>query len=1538
MTRHLPNRRQQATPAWAGLLLFAILWPWAILQANPSGEILTSGSASFNRAGNTLTINQSTARAIIHWNDFSIAAGETTHFVQPSSQSAVLNRVVTANPSAIYGNLQANGQVYLVNPNGILVGAGAQIQTGSFIASTLDVDDAEFMSAGNMTFSGNSTAMLQVDGTITATEGDVILIAREVSNSGNLHAANGTVAMGAGSEVLLAQEIDGQRIYIKAGEGQIVNNGLIEAARAELRAAGGNPYALAINHSGTVRATGIAEKDGAIWLVASQGETQVDGSLIANRGDIGGDIRALGEIVTLTGNARLLATGDLGGGTIYVGGGYQGSHPDIMNATFTNVAEGAYLDASARTDGHGGTVILWADDTTTFAGSIDAKGGSDAGNGGFVEVSGKLSFDFTGVVDLRAENGDSGTLLLDPTTLEIVTGGADAFPLGAGATQISPATLLAQLALGNLTLTATTSITFTNDVIAGAANTNNLILDAGAGSIFINTATLDIKGGDLTFSSAVTVNAATTEIIANKITNTKSITGGAAASQLILSADDMDIQQTIDYTGKTLTLRPRSAGVKIDLGTRTDTNGDSQLNLSNVEIMKLKANTLEIGRTNASHIYISQKIAPSNINNIHLITGGNILKGTPSAVPFDLNTWGTRGISGGVNGTWTVGGGGTNVVQSVNAETPTFFISNDTTGYVGVIFEGQLSVSPSTDDDYIGFVFGVKEPTADGDNQFDFYVFDWSQKNQNGTNKFMLARVVDAHNTGTHDGNILWTRADKTAADGAGYVDMLQTANNNGWADDNTVYDFRITYDKDRIKTEVKGGAFGAAYTTIIDYANPDPVNSPFQSGDFGFYNFSQDNSTYSNFKLTESPSIDFNTGNLAITAGGSVTLNEKIDVANIAINAGGAVSFKDDNGFNISTVAGVSGINANGNNIKLESLGNVTQSAAIQGNGVELTGSTGNFTLTNSSNAFTTLAANTGNINIREDSGFDIGTVGTTTGITTSGNTTLSSTATVTQSQRIVASGLSLNGTGGIYNLTNAANDIDTLAGSTGTVNLTDADGLSIGTVNGTNGLTATGNTTLTAGGAVTQTQAINTDGIVLLGNGSYTLTNTGNQISKIAANTTDINVLSTKTLTVDSVNATTGISVTGTATLQTKGATSDIILNKSITADSDNNAAATDSTIVLNAEDDFHNNVGAAALNPGQGRWLIYSEHPDQSTFNGLTADPFYGKTYAANAPATIGPASSNRLLYSYTPTITIGANNVQRFYGDTNPGLSYQVSGLVGTDTITQVLSGSPTLSTAAVQTTNTGSYTINTGIGTLAANFGYNVNVAPGTLTIAKAPLVATANNATFTYGDPTPTLSFSYSGFKLGENSSVLDTAPTVYTNAPTSNAFGTYSILFNNGSDNNYDFSYVTALYKILTANIGDYTLIEDEGTVKIFRENTGTNEEFNASQPPAMWPPKEFPVRFAERGQDDVNTTTVWLTEQAQTDSQENAYDVTSQNFIHENFKVVFRDRSGGFKTAFEDSGKTYQLNILSQANYHEFLDREHTLEDATLLSDILQ
>src|SRR5260221_4732721 len=228
--------------------------------ANPVGGTVVGGNGNATITGQgtpSTTINQSANRVIINWQDFSIGLGEVTKFVQPSANAVALNRVFSANPSQIYGTLQANGHVFVINPNGIMVGAHGQIDTKGFLASTIDIANSSFLSGSkSLTFAGNSSAAIRNEGTIQALGGDVYLIAHTVENAGTIRASQGTVGLAAGSQVRLVQSGNERLSVLAGGSGGAGPGGkklgVIDPALAGNKAPRGNIYMLGIKKVGGV--------------------------------------------------------------------------------------------------------------------------------------------------------------------------------------------------------------------------------------------------------------------------------------------------------------------------------------------------------------------------------------------------------------------------------------------------------------------------------------------------------------------------------------------------------------------------------------------------------------------------------------------------------------------------------------------------------------------------------------------------------------------------------------------------------------------------------------------------------------------------------------------------------------------------------------------------------------------------------------------------------------------------------------------------------------------------------------------------------------------------------------------------------------------------------------------------------------------------------------------------------------------------------------------------------------------------------------
>ncbi|MBC8746405.1 MULTISPECIES: two-partner secretion domain-containing protein [Paraburkholderia] len=253
--------------------------------ALPGGGHFVAGNGSIVASGSTLTINQSSGRGVINWDRFSI--GSSNRVVFANGGGATLNRVTGGVPSAIAGTLTASGTVYLINPQGIVIGPrGVVTTTGRFVASTLDADPATFMNGQPLVLAGNSDSRVVNLGNIASTGGDVFLIARNsVVNDGTISAPAGTAELAVGKQVLLQDSASGKQVFVQAGAGgAVTNRGVIQAAQISLQAVDGNIYALAGNHD-AIRATGTATRDGHVWLVADTGSVAQRGAIAASNAD-----------------------------------------------------------------------------------------------------------------------------------------------------------------------------------------------------------------------------------------------------------------------------------------------------------------------------------------------------------------------------------------------------------------------------------------------------------------------------------------------------------------------------------------------------------------------------------------------------------------------------------------------------------------------------------------------------------------------------------------------------------------------------------------------------------------------------------------------------------------------------------------------------------------------------------------------------------------------------------------------------------------------------------------------------------------------------------------------------------------------------------------------------------------------------------------------------------------------------------------------------------------------------------------------------
>ena len=623
-------------------------FPFASLDANPLGHVVTNGSATFSQQGSSLNITNSPG-TIIDWQKFSVQKDETTRFIQQSVDSAVLNRVVGQDPSQILGKLQSNGRVFIINPNGILFGANSIVDVGGLVASTLNLSNENFISQ-QLNFSGNGrNGSVNNQGEITTPDGGFIyLIAPNVENHGVITSPKGEVILAAGHSVqLVSSENPDLRVTLTAPEGEALNVG-------DIITRGGKTsiYAGIIIHKGTVSAdsavvgengniffkstkqttlssTSVTSANGidggSVIIKSTEDLTEVSGNVSAKgKNGKGGEVLILGEHVGLLGDANIDASGYTGGGTVLIGGSWQNSDTSIQQATKTIVESGTTIKANAIDNGDGGTIVAWSDvnnhTSTTFAhGAFEVKGGRFSGNGGRIETSGGY-LNIAGInVNATSINGHGGEWLLDPYDITIDGTG----PTTTGATPLPTYESVLTSVILNTDIEAQLNAGTNVTIQTGAAS-------AGLGNITVNAPISKTSGG---------VNTLTLKAHNNIITNSSISVSGGSAMHLVLTADQ------------------ESNGVgAITLNSWLSTNGDITLNAPN-------------------NITLNDLAAPSinTIGNVTLTTGEMITRATASSTIDILGNVVTLNAATGINNA-----GGT----SIYLDATSISFSNSSSGLV----------------------------------------------------------------------------------------------------------------------------------------------------------------------------------------------------------------------------------------------------------------------------------------------------------------------------------------------------------------------------------------------------------------------------------------------------------------------------------------------------------------------------------------------------------------------------------------------------------------------------------------------------------------------------------------------------------------------------------------------------------------------------------------------------------------------------------------------------------------------------------------
>ena len=359
----ISRQLKSAFAAWAAGLY--IIGTGATAYALPEGGQVAAGQAAITTAGSTMTIAQQTAQAIINWQNFGIGSGESVHINQPNSQAILLNRVIGSNPSEIFGQLTANGQVILVNPNGVFFRPGSSVDVGGLTASTLNIANEDFLK-GQLRFAGDSKNPVINAGTITAQNGYVNLLAKEVVNEGIIAAQTGSVNLAAGSGMSLDYNGDGKMTVA-------VTDGAYQSAVANKK---------------------LIQADGGLVVMTASGKDALMDSAVNNSGMI--QANTLGE-----------ATGQI-------------------SLTGDNIATTGTISADGGSNGHGGTIKIIANHKTAVDGQLSAQGGQLSGDGGFIETSGDVvSIGDHSSIQANAPQGKAGQWLIDPVNITISDDGTD---------------------------------------------------------------------------------------------------------------------------------------------------------------------------------------------------------------------------------------------------------------------------------------------------------------------------------------------------------------------------------------------------------------------------------------------------------------------------------------------------------------------------------------------------------------------------------------------------------------------------------------------------------------------------------------------------------------------------------------------------------------------------------------------------------------------------------------------------------------------------------------------------------------------------------------------------------------------------------------------------------------------------------------------------------------------------------------------------------------------------------------------------------
>ena len=1111
------------------LALVCLAWWAQPVSAAPEGGTVTAGSAAIDQAMPGVTnITQFTDRVIINWEKYGIGLQELVRYLQPNDLAVALNRVTGVDPSVIMGSIQANGRIFILNPNGILFGQQSKVDVGGLMATTLSIKDQDFMN-GNYVFIQDPSKRLSFvvnKGQIKAADGGfVVLVAPLVNNEGTIIANLGHVVVGGASQATLS--FDGQGLMnfaIPPAEtaGNVVMT--TEACADVLHQV--------VNNGGIVDAGEVIEQDGQVVLVHGEG-IAVNSGTIQTNGAAGRDAGSVlvhstqATVLTPTSNLEARGIGEDSNGGL------------IETSTYRNIVFNGEVDASAE-QGHGGTWTLDPTDVTiqASAGSLDpgAAGNfiplglgpvdtistgainnfltagtsvnivttSIAGGNGDITVNSAItpgtgnipvSLTLTAERNIAVNAAIDGSGLLNPLDVilaatgnvyvvaPVTTNGGSFSSSGVVFNNTDGAITTGN---GNITLMHTGNITLGADLNAGAgtvalsttaggiSQTGGAITGSSLGVRAVNAVDLNLDANDVaTMAGQVTgavqafsyrdANAVTIDyvsalngIVTNNgaitvttvggdltVNNTPypdvdagsaqvNLTAGGAESRLTVTgsvrgtsgvtynADDMTLTGATDAGTNDANLLQTTINRPIDLG--TDATGS--LGLTNDELNTVTAGVLRIGDGNSGNITISAPISPSQIPTLSLQTGGTITQ-PGGAVAITVTNLAVS--SAGTTSLMNTSNNVTNLAGQVTGAGQAFYyedadgLSIGTVGTMNGIHTNNAAI-------LIGTLNGnltVDDTPAAND-------VDSGTGNIGltaGGSGCLLTVTGNVHGTGGVEYKADDMTLIGTTITGAGGASLYQSTN--GRPIDlgtNTAETLGLTNAELQTITggTLRVGSNGGGNITI---------SAPVFSLNATTLVLGNSGGTSA---ISQNSGATISVANLRLSSAGPVTLNEANHVGKLAAEisgAGNAFSFTNADALNVGTVYSVNGITTNNGAVNL---------------------TTGD-TLTLSHN----LSAGTGTVTLNSSAG----------GVNQTGGS-------------LTAANLLLTGSGS-FALNQAGNNVGTIASNlNGSLNYTDADTLTIGTVGATYGILTTGGSLSLNANGITQTAG----GPVVTGGGAYT------------------------------------------------------------------------------------------------------------------------------------------------------------------------------------------------------------------------------------------------------------------------------------------------------------------------------------------------------------------------------------------------------------------------------------------------------------------